>query len=73
MIHKKKATALFLEKLEVWEKSQQGQTSAYAYEKSYEEFINLLSKELLQESIGNLPKDRNQKKAHDRVWQYHDR
>ncbi len=63
MIDKKKATVLFLEKLEAWEKRQQGQTSGYAYEKSYEEFINSLSRELLQESIGKLPKDRNQKKS----------
>lgn len=63
MIDKKKATAMFLEKLEAWEKSQEGQTSGYAYEKSYEDFIGSLSEELLQESMGKLPKDRNQKKS----------
>ena len=47
MINKKKATAMFLEKLEGWEKSQEGQTSGYAYEKSYEDFISSLSEELL--------------------------
>ncbi len=63
MIDKEKATAMFLEKLEAWEKSQEGQTSGYAYEKSYEQFIGSLSEELLQESMGKLPRDRNQKKS----------
>jgi len=63
MIDKKKATALFLEKLECWERSQVGQTSGYEYERSYEQFIQSLSHELLQESLGPVPRDRNQKKS----------
>jgi hypothetical protein len=48
MIDKKKATALFLEKLEAWEA---GQTSGYEYERSYDEFVQPLSEELFQESV----------------------
>lgn len=63
MIDESKATALFLEKLRAWQSSQVGQTSGYEYERSYEQFVQSLSSELLQESVGPLPKDRNQKKS----------
>ncbi len=55
MIDKKKATALFLEKLQAWETSQVSQTSGYEYERSYDAFV----KSLFQESVGPLSRDRN--------------
>jgi hypothetical protein len=51
MIDKKKAAALFLEKLEAWEAGHAGQTSGYEYERSYDEFVQLLSEKLFQESV----------------------
>lgn len=41
-----------------WTKSQEGQKSAYDYEESYDHFIQVLSKGILQLSVGQEDKSR---------------
>jgi len=45
-----------------WLNSQEGQTSAYEYEKSFEEFMQEVKKATLQTTIGSDSKSRNSKK-----------
>ena len=49
-------------KLKQWYESQQGQTSGYEYEKTFVEMMRGISHEIFQESLGPVPKSRNQKK-----------
>ena len=51
--------------IEAWKHSQQGQTSAYDFEKSFVETWMRLGQEVLQEELGQIPKSRNQKKDQD--------
>lgn len=44
-----------------WKTAQQQQTSGYDYEKSFVEMWQTLGKEVFQESIGEIPKDKNKK------------
>lgn len=48
--------------LEAWHAQQQNQHDGYDYEKSFVELWHRLGQEVLQESMGQLPKSRNQKK-----------
>jgi hypothetical protein len=50
-----------LSKIKVWQESQKGQTSAYEYEKTFDEMWQQLGKEIFQDSIGELPTDKNKK------------
>ncbi len=57
-----KITKEVVEKLRQWHESQQGQTSGYEYEKTFVELMRGISQEVFQESLGHIPKSRNQKK-----------
>lgn len=57
---KQKATEILLKKIEEWE--QKPKRDGYEYEKSFIEVMQGLNAELLQLSVGELPKDRNAKK-----------
>ena len=48
--------------LEAWHQSQLAQQDGYEYERSFVELWQRLGQEVLQESMGHLPKSRNQKK-----------
>lgn len=48
--------------IELWEESQKGQKDGYEYEKSFAELWRKLGLELLQNSLGKVPKSRNEKK-----------
>jgi hypothetical protein len=48
--------------IEAWKRSQEGQTSAYDFEKTFVETWMRLGREVFQEELGPLPKSRNQKK-----------
>lgn len=50
-------------KFDGWTKSQEGQTSGYEYEKSFDKMMVELGQLLLQSSVGELPK--NEKKTED--------
>ncbi len=54
------AQALFASKLSEWE--QTPKPDGYTYEASFEAFMQSLSQELFQLSVGPLPNDRNAKK-----------
>jgi len=54
--------ALLRKEIEAWKHSQQDQTSAYDYEKSFVETWMRLGQEVFQEQMGPLPKSRNPKK-----------
>ena len=60
---KSKAMAIFAERFEEWETSQEGQQDAYAYEESYVKFVEQLSQEVLQEVVGH---ERDTRKKNDR-------
>jgi hypothetical protein len=45
-----------------WHKSQQNQTSGYEYEKTFDLMWQKLGKKVLQQSVGELPTDKNKKK-----------
>lgn len=61
MNNKAAAVELFSSKYDEWINSQIGQTSAYEYEKSYDLFVQQLTKELLQISVGAENHDRKKK------------
>jgi hypothetical protein len=46
-----------------WKASQQRQTSGYEYERSFVEMWQKMGSKIFQNSIGNLPTSRNQKKT----------
>ncbi len=48
--------------LEAWHQNQTDQQDGYEYERSFVELWRKLGQEVLQESMGRLPKSRNQKK-----------
>ena len=52
----------FEEKFRAWLKSQEGQTNAYDYEKSYVEFMRTISFETLASTTSSAQKSRNSKK-----------
>ena len=49
---------LFEEKVAEWEKSQEGQTSGFEYEKSFDEMWTELGREVLQESVNDTSPER---------------
>jgi hypothetical protein len=44
--------AIFSKRYDEWSISQEGQTDAYEYESSFDKFMNNMSCELLQQSVG---------------------
>ena len=54
-------TSSLLSKIQEWEASQKGQTSAYDYEKTVDQMWQELGKKVLQESLGEIPSDKNKK------------
>jgi hypothetical protein len=65
---KQKATAVLLRHIEDWETKPK--TDGYEYEKSFIEVMQGLQEELLQLSVGDLPKDRNEKKSPNSIRDY---
>lgn len=57
---KQKATEILLKRIDEW--SEKPKTDGYEYEKSFIEVMQGLNEELFQLSVGELPKDRNEKK-----------
>ena len=51
-----------------WLSSQERQTSAYEYEKSFAEFMQEVKKSTLQTTVGSDSKSRNSKKKCKRQW-----
>ncbi len=60
---KQKAPAILLRKLDEWENKPKD--DGYQYEKSFIEVMQGFKEELLQLSVGALPKDRSTKKSSD--------
>jgi hypothetical protein len=58
---KSRIMSIFSERYDEWDKSQEGQTDAYEYEASFDKFINKMSKELLQQSVGEESDSRKKK------------
>lgn len=52
MTHKEEVMAIFSDRYEEWITSQKDQKDAYQYEKSFDEFMQRVSQELLQQSVG---------------------
>jgi len=52
MTRKEKVMAIFSERYEEWVISQKEQKDAYEYERSFDEFMQQMGRELLQESVG---------------------
>lgn len=59
---KGKATEILLRKIEEWDNKPK--SDGYEYEKSFIEVMRGLQTELLQLSVGDIPKDRNEKKKY---------
>ena len=49
---KAQVMSMFSERYDAWVTSQEGQTSAYEYERSFDEFMQQMGHELLQQSVG---------------------
>ena len=58
----KESAAAYEAKLRAWAKSQEGQEDGYEYEKSFVAFTREAGQEVLQISLGELPKSKNKKK-----------
>ncbi len=54
---------LITRKIKQWHQSQQGQTDGYEYERSFNEMIQSIGKDILQQSIGTLPGNHKLKKT----------
>jgi hypothetical protein len=50
------------QKIKEWKESQNGQTDGYEYERSFNEMMQNIGREILQESVGKIPKNKNLKK-----------
>lgn len=48
--------------LELWEEGQKNQEDGYEYERSFVELWRKFGQQVLQESLGEIPKSRNEKK-----------
>jgi hypothetical protein len=48
--------------LEAWHQSQSNQQDSYEYERSLVEVLRKLGQRILQESVGEVPESRNEKK-----------
>ena len=59
MTSKEEAMAIFSTKYEEWKVSQKDQKDAYEYERSFDKFMQEVSREILQESVG---KEQNARK-----------
>lgn len=58
---KAKVMAMFSERYDAWVASQAGQTSAYEYERSFDEFMQQMGQQLLQHSVGEEQNARKKK------------
>lgn len=56
--------AIFSIKYEAWVESQKGQKDAYEYERSFDEFMQQVSREILQESVGREVNTRKKNGTH---------
>ena len=54
---------LFIQRYSAWQKDQVGQTSGYDYEKTFVEMMREFSQIAFQQSFGELPASRNEKKT----------
>jgi hypothetical protein len=57
------------ERIKQWENSSQRMESGYAYEKTFVEMWQSLGREVMQNSMGELPKSRNSKKKFKPAWE----
>ena len=64
MTSKKEAMAIFSDRYEVWALSQKDQKDAYEYERSFDEFMQQVSREILQESVGREQDTRKKNGTH---------
>ncbi len=62
MDFKQQATAIFERHLSEWESNPQRMKSGYDYEATYAEMMHKVGQEILQLSVGEVPKDKNSKK-----------
>ena len=62
MDFKQQATSILEKYLSEWESNPKRMESGYNYEATYSEMMEKVEKEILQLSVGNIPKDKNQKK-----------
>lgn len=58
-------------KIQHWQESQVGQKSGYEYEKSFNELMQEIGKEILENSVGDEP-DGRKKKDNDQLRNYPD-
>ena len=58
---KAKVMSMFSERYDAWVASQEGQTSAYEYERSFDAFMQQMGRELLQQSVGQESDGRKKK------------
>jgi hypothetical protein len=59
----KQLSELIMKKINEWKSSQQSQTDGYEYEHSFDIMMQSIGKEILQESVGEIPKNRKEKKT----------
>ena len=61
-IDKEKMANRLKEMLEQWENNPERMKNGFQYEKTFVDMIRIFEKELFQESIGEMSKDKNAKK-----------
>jgi hypothetical protein len=62
MDFKEQATTIFKKYLSEWEANPQRMENGYQYESTYAEMMEKVEQEVLQLSVGEVPKDKNSKK-----------
>lgn len=61
-IDKEKIATRLKSLLEQWENNPERMKNGFSYEQTFVEMMRTFEKEVLQESIGEIPKDKNAKK-----------
>jgi hypothetical protein len=62
-MNEKSLSDLIDQKINEWKKSQENQTDGYEYERSFSEMMQNIGKQILQDSVGEIPENKNLKKT----------
>lgn len=65
---KTEATLIFAKHFEEWESDPRRMENGYQYESTYAAMMNKVEQEILQLSVGKVPKSKNSKKTSNPIW-----
>jgi hypothetical protein len=60
-MEEKQIASMIMEGYQQWKQNQQGQTSGYEFERSFDEMWREMGRKIMQEGVGELPADKRKK------------